>query len=320
MFSQFYNSISKPNLIISKHNPAGISFNITLTICGPNANCFYKLNYDKYIKCEMANEIPLKYIDLKPLDCSRYSSYHYNDIEIAISSSITSVHLDGLEMDKYYQSDVDSYSSNLIYHSKEQTTVIYYSPTIIKRILKKYAYGLAGGERKEYVNFNVHTDTLDLKTSNGTTLILRPTSPDIYYQEETFYDLSSIISSVGGFFSSLSGIYVFLFGASKLAPWGFLQTSVFNCLCTGYRREFVRKLKNRYEPIPFVSGRIKNVTLEERVQSIEKLLEEYYLDTDFLNLLLEDNCEKEISSESPRSTPEVVDDEIDDKVEIITAA
>ncbi|PKK70891.1 hypothetical protein RhiirC2_745569, partial [Rhizophagus irregularis] len=88
-----------------------------------------------------------------------------------------------------------------------------------------------------------------------------------------------IISSVGGFFSSLSGIYVFLFGASKLAPWGFLQTSVFNCLCTGYRREFVRKLKNRYEPIPFVSGRIKNVTLEERVQSIENLLEEYYLDT-----------------------------------------
>ncbi|RGB38112.1 hypothetical protein C1646_665619 [Rhizophagus diaphanus] len=121
-----------------------------------------------------------------------------------------------------------------------------------------------------------------------------------------------IISNIGGFFSSLSGIYVFVFGASKLAPWGFLQTSVFNCLCTGYRREFVRKLKNRYEPIPFVSGRTKNYTLEQRIQSIENLLEEYYLDTDFLNLLLEDNCEKEISLESPRSTPEVV--------EIITAA
>ena len=75
---------------------------------------------------------------------------------------------------------------------------------------------------------------------------------------------------------------------------------MFNCLCTGYRRKFVRKIKNRYEPIPFVSGRIKNVTLEERVQGIEKLLEEYYLNTDFLNLLLEDNCEKGISSESPR--------------------
>jgi hypothetical protein len=31
--------------------------------------------------------------------------------------------------------------------------------------------------------------------------------------------VGSIISSIGGFFSSLSGIYVFLFGASKLAPW-----------------------------------------------------------------------------------------------------
>jgi len=28
-----------------------------------------------------------------------------------------------------------------------------------------------------------------------------------------------IISNIGGFFSSLYGIFVFLFGASKLAPW-----------------------------------------------------------------------------------------------------
>ncbi|PKK66851.1 hypothetical protein RhiirC2_752797, partial [Rhizophagus irregularis] len=71
----------------------------------------------------------------------------------------------------------------------------------------------------------------------------------------------------------------FLFGASKLAPWGFLQIHVFNCLCTKYQRKFVRKLKNNYEPIPFVSGRTKNFTLEERVQSIENMLQEYYLDT-----------------------------------------
>jgi hypothetical protein len=29
--------------------------------------------------------------------------------------------------------------------------------------------------------------------------------------------------------------------------------------------------------------------LEERVQSIENMLQEYYLDTDFLNILLENN-------------------------------
>ncbi|CAB4418358.1 unnamed protein product [Rhizophagus irregularis] len=294
-FSQFYNSISKSNLIISNLN-LDSRINITIRICGSNVNCFYKYAYsdinepNKSENCTMANEAPIEYTSNSP---------------------------DGLEIDKYYPPDN---KLNLIYYSKEQSTVVYYSPTIIKRIFSKYAYGLAGGKGEEFVNFNIHTGTSDLKTLNGTTLILSPTSlQNIYYQEVAFYDLGLIISNIGGFFSFLSGIYIFLFGASKLAPWGFLQTSVFNCLCTGYRREFVRKLKNRYEPIPFVSGRIKNVTLEERVQSIEKLLEEYYLNTDFLNLLLEDNCEKEISSESPRSNPEVVD-EIDDKVEIITAA
>jgi len=83
---------------------------------------------------------------------------------------------------------------------------------------------------------------------------------------------------------------------------------VFNCLCTRYyRRKLVKKLKTKYEPIPFVSGRTKNVTLEERVQSIEKMLKEYYLDTDFLKLLIKDN--------------KFDDDEADDDktVEIITA-
>jgi hypothetical protein len=51
----------------------------------------------------------------------------------------------------------------------------------------------------------------------------------------------------------------------------------------------VKQLKSKYEPIPFISGRTKYFTLEERVQSIENLLEEYYLNTDFLNPLLEDN-------------------------------
>ncbi|PKK69965.1 hypothetical protein RhiirC2_866452 [Rhizophagus irregularis] len=195
-------------------------------------------------------------------------------------------------MDKYYLTDN---MSNLIYNSKEQTTVVvYYSPAIIKRISRKYAYGLAGGEGDEYVRFNAHTDITTLTTPNITTLVLRPLSMNIYYQEETYYDLGSITSSIGGFYTSLSGIFVFLFGASKLAPWGFMQTRMFNFLCIRYQRKLVRKLKSKYETIPFVSGRIKNVTLEERVQSIENLLEEYYLNTDFLKLLLEENKDNRV--------------------------
>ncbi|PKC70213.1 hypothetical protein RhiirA1_455069 [Rhizophagus irregularis] len=290
-FSQFSESISKPNLIISKFNFDLSKINITIGICGSNVNCSYKYSEsNEYENCTVTNEVPIEYFLNSP-GCYRYS-FRYNHIrtEIAIlSPNITSAYLDGLEIDKYYPPEL-----NPIHYLKEQTTVIYYSPTIIKRISNRYAYGLADVEGKEYVNFNIHTDTSDLKIPNETTLILRPTSQDIYYQEETYNILGSTISNIGGFFSSLSGISVFLFGASKLAPWGFLQTRVFNCLCTRYRRKLIRKLKSKYEPIPFVSGRTKNYTLEERVQSIENLLEEYYLDTDFLNLLLEDNKDNKV--------------------------
>ena len=61
---------------------------------------------------------------------------------------------------------------------------------------------------------------------------------------------------------------------------------MFNCLCIGYQRKLIKKLRTKYEPIPFISGRTKNVSLEERVQNIENILKEYYLDTDFLNSLL----------------------------------
>ncbi|RGB37995.1 hypothetical protein C1646_756240 [Rhizophagus diaphanus] len=84
-------------------------------------------------------------------------------------------------------------------------------------------------------------------------------------------------------------IFIFLFGTTKLAPWGFLQTYVFSYLCTEYQRKLLRKLKNKYEPIPFISGRTKDVTLEEQVLNMENMLKEYYINTDFLNLLVEDN-------------------------------
>ncbi|CAB4373572.1 unnamed protein product [Rhizophagus irregularis] len=94
----------------------------------------------------------------------------------------------------------------------------------------------------------------------------------IVYYLPIINKLASILSRISGFFSFLSGVFVFLFGATKLAPWGFLQTYVFNYLCMEFRRKLVRKLKNKYEPISFISGRTKNGTLEGRVQNIENML------------------------------------------------
>ncbi|GBC05194.1 hypothetical protein RclHR1_00610006 [Rhizophagus clarus] len=279
-FLQYYQSIFKPNITFRKQyvNEAS-NTHITVRICGPSVDC----TYNGQDKCRVAVEIPTENIRENSFNCSRYSFDYREKIDIAITPSVTEIYLDGLEITKYYPAEISS-----LFFMNERTTIVYYSPTIIKRIFRKYAYGLAGGEVEEYVNFNVHTDITTLPTPN-TTLVLRPKTMDVYYQEETYYDLGSIISSIGGFFSSLSGIFVFLFGASKLAPWGFLQIHVFKFLCVKYQRRLVKGIESQYESIPFINGRIIGVTLEERVQSIENLLEEYYLNTEFLHLLLEDD-------------------------------
>ncbi|POG61565.1 hypothetical protein GLOIN_2v1786435 [Rhizophagus irregularis DAOM 181602=DAOM 197198] len=298
-FSQFSESISKPNLIISKQRMDKDTNITTMSIflCGSTLNCNYKeINDEK--KCD--HEFSLK--DDDNTTCSSYSLDFQNEIIIEVTPiNITAgyLYLYGIQMNnKTYMTEFFLFdkSAVLLHYVNGQTNFVYFSPTIIKQITNnKYVYGLAGGEKDEYVDFNAHMDHATTSTTpDKTTLILRPTSKSIYYQEESYYDFNSITSNIGGFFGFLSGIFVFLFGASKLAPWGFLQTHVFNCLCTRYRRRLIRKLKSKYEPIPFVSGRTKNFTLEERVQSIENLLEEYYLNTDFLNLLLEDNKDNKV--------------------------
>ncbi|CAB4418343.1 unnamed protein product [Rhizophagus irregularis] len=283
-FSQFSGSIDKPNINVRRQNSKKAlseiqNIKIIVRVCSLYPiNCTYSNN-----ECE-SNE----YVERRNIpDCNNYYALNFQEkVEIKITPFITDIYFHGIVIDnKFYASLFNK--SNSLYIVNDQINVIYYSFIISKRIVSDYVYGLAGGGEQEFADFFVYIDHIvSLNTLNATTLVLMPTSMDINYQEESYYDLSSIISNVGGFFSSLSGFYVLLFGATKLAPWGFLQTYVFSCLCTRYQRKLIRKLQIKYEPIPFVSGRTKNITLEERVQSIENILKEYYLDTDFLNLLL----------------------------------
>ncbi|PKY40021.1 hypothetical protein RhiirA4_453319 [Rhizophagus irregularis] len=293
-FSQFSESTYNPNLIISQQRMDKKDTNITIILCGSTLNC---TNYKERCKYGPAG---YKNVDNTTITtCSQYFLGFQKKMMIEVTPiNITAgyLYLEGIEIDsnnRYYTNGTFFDVESGLHYMNGYTNVVHYSPIIKKRITNKYVYGLAGGEEEGYVDFDAY---LDIKTStpDKTTLILKPKSMNIYYQKESYYDLNSITSNIGGFFGFLSGIFVFLFGEPKLAPWGFLQTHVFNCLCTRYRRKLVRKLKSKYEPIPFVSGRTKNFTLEERIQSIENLLEEYYLNTDFLNLLLEDNKDNKV--------------------------
>ncbi|GBB87706.1 hypothetical protein RclHR1_01420009 [Rhizophagus clarus] len=191
------------------------------SVAKPNLN-FHQQNSKKALTDRESINIITSIMIIQIFNCGFYTFSFQDNTEIKLYPFIAEVDLDGL----------------------------------VKLIINNYAYDLAGCEEKEYVDFNAHTDHIStIKTPNAPALILRPTSMNIYYQEESYYDIGSIISNVGGFFSFISGVFVFLFGATKLAPY----------------------------------GRTKNVTLEERVQSIENILKEYYLDNS-----LEDRVEDKV--------------------------
>ncbi|PKY62383.1 hypothetical protein RhiirA4_488773, partial [Rhizophagus irregularis] len=102
-------------------------------------------------------------------------------------------------------------------------------------------------------------------------------------------DAKKIIENFGGFYGSISGIFGFLFGASKLSPWGFCQTNLLRCW--PFRQRFKKRLASRYVSragIPLVEDPRKLPPygkIEDRIAVLEILLKEYYIDSDYLDKL-----------------------------------
>jgi hypothetical protein len=94
---------------------------------------------------------------------------------IYIYTGVNEAFLEGLKIDKkFYNSAYLTRNTPSLYYLDKRITIIYYSPTIISRIISKYAYGLAGGKEEELVDFNAHTDMSGIVENRFTTLILRP--------------------------------------------------------------------------------------------------------------------------------------------------
>ncbi|CAB4494249.1 hypothetical protein RhiirA5_497670 [Rhizophagus irregularis] len=121
--------------------------------------------------------------------------------------------------------------------------------------------------------------------SKETQFILLPKLPHFFRQEiEKFeYHPISLVSTIGGFHSAIIAFYLLLFGMPRIEPWGFLQKHLLRFWCL--RRDFKYTLANDYntEPgIPLVDNIRdipKEISLEERVQSLEYLLKDNFFDT-----------------------------------------
>jgi hypothetical protein len=94
-------------------------------------------------------------------------------------------------LDKYYYS-YPPVTVNYVYFPSnffiagEQTIIVYYSPTIRNVYDNKLAYGLFGGDKVGYVDFN-NGSYIEFNTPNTTTLVLQRLSEVIYYQDENYY-------------------------------------------------------------------------------------------------------------------------------------
>src|SRR4051812_44644799 len=118
-----------------------------------------------------------------------------------------------------------------------------------------------------------------------TQLVLLPKDPHFMRTEVEKYEYQtiSIVSNLGGFYGFIVTAYIALFGMSKVEPWGFLQKIIFRCWHC--RRSFKQHLADKYVSsagIPFgenISDRPEGTSLEDRLQILEYLLKDYYLDT-----------------------------------------
>lgn len=176
-FSQFTESISKPNLIISKQHIVENKTNIVIYI----VLCGSTLNY-----CENCNMSKAE--DYSSPDCIRYSLDFKNEIMITLNITAAYLYMDGIKIDNNDYRTICHNKSDSLHYVNGQTNFVNYSPTIIKRITNKYAYGLAGGEEEEYVDFNAYIDHITSTTPDETTFILRLMTKNIYYQKESYYE------------------------------------------------------------------------------------------------------------------------------------
>ncbi|CAB4406214.1 unnamed protein product [Rhizophagus irregularis] len=100
------------------------------------------------------------------------------------------------------------------------------------------------------------------------------------------YNHTDLISNLGGFYGAIAGIFILFFGMQRHEPWGLTQKYLFSC--THCRKSLKRNFARKYVStagIPLVEKvdkRPEGSSLEERVQILETLLRDYYLDDYYL--------------------------------------
>ncbi|CAB4484990.1 unnamed protein product [Rhizophagus irregularis] len=108
----------------------------------------------------------------------------------------------------------------------------------------------------------------------------------VRFESTRIFGFTDLISNLGGFYGAIAGLFYLFFGMQRLEPWGLAQKYLFSC--THCRKSLKRNFARKYVSsagIPLVEKvdkRPEGSSLEQRVQILETLLRDYYLDDYYL--------------------------------------
>ncbi|CAG8796539.1 18368_t:CDS:2 [Gigaspora margarita] len=181
-------------------------------------------------------------------------------------------------------------STNIYPFNKGKAVFIEFSIRIRSTYNNIFMKGL-GLEPENKTSFiDAEIKEFQVTNSQDTYLILKPKT--LYNEKQTFnYTTLFIISSLGGFYGAVSGIYILLFGNPKLSPRGLIHK--YMC-CFDIRKKLEITTAKHYVSkagIPFADNPC-DFTLNERILVLESVLRKYYLDTDYfaeLNYVIQQN-------------------------------
>ncbi|CAB4374335.1 unnamed protein product [Rhizophagus irregularis] len=161
--------------------------------------------------------------------------------------------------------------------------VVSYKPIIVdneKIYTRDVEYKLELNPRLEQLPIQLESNEVRVK-------VLLLSEPGIARFETTRkYGYTDLISNLGGFYGAIAGIFSLFFGMQRHEPWGLAQKYLFSC--TRCRKSLKRYFAKKYVSsagIPLVekvNKRPEGSSLEERVQILESLLQDYYLDDYYL--------------------------------------
>ncbi|RGB42867.1 hypothetical protein C1646_750421 [Rhizophagus diaphanus] len=156
---------------------------------------------------------------------------------------------------------------------------ISYKPIIVNNIFGGFEYKLELDPQLEQLPIQLESNEVRVK-------VFPLSVPEFARFETRKYDYSDLISNLGGFYGAIAGIFILFFGMQRHEPWGLAQKYLFSCSrCrNSLKRNFARKYVSS-AGIPLVekvNKRPEGSSLEERVQILETLLRDYYLDDYYL--------------------------------------